>query len=109
MEKNAKIYVAGHLGMVGSAIMRQLESRGYTNIVTRTFEELDLRRQEARHENSPRQRHPSYRPAPHCICSLAYNQPFWFVDWRTVMTNDCDSPFEAVITAFVEPTLRPWK
>lgn len=47
MEKNAKIYVAGHLGMVGSAIMRQLESRGYTNVVTRTLDELDLRRQDA--------------------------------------------------------------
>lgn len=47
MEKNAKIYVAGHLGMVGSAIVRELKSQGYHNIVTRTHAELDLRRQEA--------------------------------------------------------------
>ena len=42
MEKNAKIYVAGHRGMVGSAIVRELERQGYTNIITRTHKELDL-------------------------------------------------------------------
>ena len=46
MEKNAKIYVAGHRGMVGSAIVRQLQRSGYTNIVTRTHKELDLCRQD---------------------------------------------------------------
>lgn len=45
MEKNAKIYVAGHLGMVGSAIVRELKRQGYDNIVTRTHAELDLCRQ----------------------------------------------------------------
>lgn len=45
MEKNAKIYVAGHRGMVGSAIIRALERDGYRNIITRTHRELDLRDQ----------------------------------------------------------------
>ncbi len=45
MEKSAKIYVAGHRGMVGSAIVRELERQGYTNIITRTHAELDLTRQ----------------------------------------------------------------
>ena len=45
MEKNAKIYVAGHRGMVGSAIVRALKNQGYTNIIIRTSKELDLRRQ----------------------------------------------------------------
>lgn len=45
MEKDSKIYVAGHRGMVGSAIVRELERQGYTNIVTRTHRELDLCRQ----------------------------------------------------------------
>ena len=45
IEKNAKIYVAGHRGMVGSAIVRALKNKGYTNIITRTSKELDLRRQ----------------------------------------------------------------
>lgn len=47
MEKNAKIYVAGHRGMVGSAIVRALRNQGYENIITRTHAELDLTRQEA--------------------------------------------------------------
>lgn len=47
MDKNAKIYVAGHKGMVGSAIVRELERQGYTNIVTRTHKELNLCRQDA--------------------------------------------------------------
>ena len=46
MEKDAKIYVAGHRGMVGSAIVRELERQGYHNIITRTHKELDLCRQE---------------------------------------------------------------
>lgn len=43
MEKNAKIFVAGHRGLVGSAIVRRLESAGYSNIVVRSHAELDLR------------------------------------------------------------------
>ena len=46
MEKDAKIYVAGHRGMVGSAIVRALEKAGYHNIVTRTHKELNLCRQQ---------------------------------------------------------------
>jgi GDP-L-fucose synthase len=42
MDKQAKIYVAGHRGMVGSAIVRQLKAKGYSNIVVRTHQELDL-------------------------------------------------------------------
>ena len=47
MEKEAKIYVSGHRGMVGSAIVRELERLGYSQIITRTSKELDLRNQEA--------------------------------------------------------------
>jgi len=47
MEKYEKIYVAGHRGMVGSAIVRELQRQGYTNIITRTHQELNLCRQEA--------------------------------------------------------------
>lgn len=47
MEKNSKIYVAGHRGMVGSAIYRKLLAEGYTNIITKTSSELDLRDQQA--------------------------------------------------------------
>ena len=47
MEKSSKIYIAGHRGMVGSAIVRRLEENGYTNIIYRTSAELDLRNQAA--------------------------------------------------------------
>ena len=47
MKQTDKIYVAGHRGMVGSAIKRRLETLGYNNIITRTSAELDLRSQAA--------------------------------------------------------------
>ena len=47
MERNAKIYIAGHRGMVGSAITRKLHGEGFNNLVTRTSSELDLRNQHA--------------------------------------------------------------
>lgn len=49
MDKSSKIYVAGHRGLVGSAIMRQLRVDGYDNVVTRTHAELDLTNQAAVH------------------------------------------------------------
>lgn len=50
MNKNSKIYVAGHRGMVGSAIVRKLQADGYANIIVRTRQELDLRNQQAVHD-----------------------------------------------------------
>ena len=47
MNKNSKIYVAGHRGMVGSAIVRKLNAEGFDNIITRSSAELDLRNQQA--------------------------------------------------------------
>ena len=47
MEKSSKIYIAGHRGLVGSALVRNLESKGFTNIIKRTSKELDLRNQQA--------------------------------------------------------------
>jgi GDP-L-fucose synthase len=47
MEKDSKIYIAGHRGMVGSAIQRRLENEGYTNFILKTSAELDLRNQQA--------------------------------------------------------------
>ncbi|WP_255717772.1 MULTISPECIES: GDP-L-fucose synthase [Pedobacter] len=47
MEKSAKIYIAGHRGMVGSAIYRKLEKEGFENLITKTSDELDLRNQQA--------------------------------------------------------------
>ncbi len=50
MDKQAKIFVAGHRGMVGSAIVRRLEQAGYTQVLTRSRQELDLLNQQAVHE-----------------------------------------------------------
>ena len=47
MQKDSKIYIAGHRGLVGSAIVRRLKSEGYTNLLTATSKELDLREQAA--------------------------------------------------------------
>jgi len=47
MNRNDKIYIAGHRGLVGSAILKNLKERGYTNFVTRTHSELDLTNQQA--------------------------------------------------------------
>lgn len=47
MEKSARIFIAGHLGLVGSAIKRRLEAEGYTNLILRTLDELDLTNQQA--------------------------------------------------------------
>ena len=59
MEKDAKIYVAGHGGLVGSAIVRKLKEEGYTNIVTRTHSELDLTDQRVTREFFEKER-PDY-------------------------------------------------
>ena len=59
MEKDAKIYVAGHKSMVGSAICRALQRNGYTNIITRSHKELDLCRQDAVEEFFSREK-PDY-------------------------------------------------
>jgi GDP-L-fucose synthase len=50
MDKDSKIYVAGHRGLVGSALKRKLESKGYTNLLFRTHKELDLTNQQAVNE-----------------------------------------------------------
>jgi GDP-L-fucose synthase len=59
MDLNDKIYIAGHRGLVGSAIVRQLESRGFTNLLTRTHKELDLTNQ-AQVQNFFTQEKPDY-------------------------------------------------
>ncbi|MDG2151205.1 MAG: NAD-dependent epimerase/dehydratase family protein, partial [Polaribacter sp.] len=47
MDKSLKIYIAGHRGMVGSAVWRVLEKKGYTNLIGKTSKQLDLRNQQA--------------------------------------------------------------
>ena len=73
MEKDSKIFVAGHRGLVGSAILNNLRSKGYTNFLLRTHAELDLTDQTAVNEFFAAER-PDY-----VFLSAA-------VSWRTVCT-----------------------
>ena len=73
MEKDSKIFVAGHRGLVGSAILNNLRSKGYTNFLLRTHAELDLTDQAAVNEFFAAER-PDY-----VFLSAA-------VSWRTVCT-----------------------
>ena len=59
MNLDDKIYIAGHRGLVGSAIVRQLESRGYSNLIMRTHNDLDLTSQ-ADVQNFLKQEKPDY-------------------------------------------------
>ncbi|MCM1987573.1 GDP-L-fucose synthase [Methanococcoides seepicolus] len=59
MDKNTRIYVAGHRGLVGSAIVRKLESKGYNNLIYHTHQELDLTDQKAVHDFFEKER-PEY-------------------------------------------------
>jgi nucleoside-diphosphate-sugar epimerase len=74
MDRAAKIYVAGHRGMVGSALVRRLTAGGYTNILTRTHAELDLLDQSATRE---------FLTAKSRISSLS-RQPRWAVSMPTI-------------------------
>ena len=56
MKQDSRIYVAGHRGLAGSALVRQLQARGYRNLVTRTHAELDLIEQRAVREFFQRER-----------------------------------------------------
>ena len=61
MKLDSKIYVAGHRGMVGSAIVRELQRQGYTNIITRTHKELEPEcagRLHVRQHDTGDERHP---------------------------------------------------
>jgi len=64
MEKNSKIYIAGHKGMVGSALVRKLEKEGFVNIITRNSKELNLVNQEDVNEFM-REEKPDYQRGTH--------------------------------------------
>jgi GDP-L-fucose synthase len=137
MEKQAKIYVAGHRGLVGSAIMRRLAAGGYNNIVTRTHTELDLTNQSAVREFF-RQERPEYvflaaakvggilanntYPAEFIHQNLAIQTNAIHESWRAgvkrllflgsscIYPRDCPQPMneEYLLTGPLESTNRPY-
>lgn len=137
MEKHAKIYVAGHRGLVGSAIMRRLAAGGYDNIVTRTHAELDLTNQAAVRDFFQQER-PEYvflaaakvggilanntYPAEFVHQNLAIQTNVIHESWRAgvkrllflgsscIYPRDCPQPIkeEYLLTGPLEPTNRPY-
>jgi GDP-L-fucose synthase len=137
MEKDAKIYVAGHRGLVGSAIIRRLESAGYARILTRTHAELDLTDQSAVRDFF-RQERPQYvflaaakvggilanktYPAEFIHQNLAIQTNVIHESWRAgvkrllflgsscIYPRDCPQPIkeEYLLTGPLEATNRPY-
>lgn len=137
MHKGSKIYVAGHRGLVGSALMRQLHAKGYTNLVTRTHAELDLTDQAAVRDFSAAEK-PEYvllaaakvggihanntYPAEFIRQNLAIQTNVIHEAWRNnvrrllflgsscIYPRDCPQPIreEYLLTGPLEPTNRPY-
>jgi len=137
MEKDSKIYVAGHKGLVGSALIRKLEAEGYSNLITRSHSELDLTRQsevEAFFESA----RPEFvilaaakvggiwanntYPAEFIYSNLAIQTNIINASWRAgvkrllflgsscIYPRDCPQPMkeEHLLTGPLEPTNEPY-
>jgi GDP-L-fucose synthase len=137
MQKDSKIYVAGHRGLVGSALMRQLQTDGYRNLITRTHAELDLTEQAAVREFFAREK-PDYvllaaakvggifanntYPAEFIQQNLAIQTNVIHEAWRNnvkrllflgsscIYPRDCPQPIkeEYLLTGPLEPTNRSY-
>jgi GDP-L-fucose synthase len=137
MDKNAKIYVAGHRGLVGSALLRRLQAKGYGNLVTRTHAELDLTEQSAVREFFTQEK-PEYvllaaakvggihanntYPAEFIQQNLAIQTNVIHEAWRSgvqrllflgsscIYPKECLQPIkeEYLLTGPLEPTNRPY-
>lgn len=137
MDKSAKIYVSGHRGLVGSALLRRLQAKGYNNLVTRTHTELDLTEQQAVREFFAREK-PEYvllaaarvggihanntYPAEFIQQNLAIQTNIIHEAWRSgvhhllflgsscIYPKECPQPIkeEYLLTGPLEPTNRPY-
>jgi len=137
MEQDCKIYVAGHRGLVGSALMRQLQAKGYKNLITRTHAELDLTEQAAVRDLFAAEK-PEYvllaaakvggihanntYPAEFIQQNLAIQTNVIHEAWRNnvkrllflgsscIYPKDCPQPIkeEYLLTGPLEPTNRPY-
>lgn len=137
MKQDSKIYVAGHRGLVGSALMRQLQAKGYSNLVTRTHAELDLTDQAAVRDFFAAEK-PEYvllaaakvggihanntYPAEFIRENLAIQTNVIHEAWRSgvqrllflgsscIYPRDCPQPIkeEYLLTGPLEPTNRPY-
>jgi len=104
MNKNTKIYIAGHRGMVGSAIWRALESKGYTNLIGKTSKELDLRNQQAVYRFFSKEEPVVVIDAAARVGGILANStyPYQFLmENMQIQNNLIDSSFQADVEKFI--------
>ena len=101
---NSKIYVAGHRGLVGSAIIRNLESKGYKNIVTRTRQELDLMHTEAVNQFYKQEKPEVVIDAAAKVGGIHANNTYpaeFIYDNLTIQNNLINGAYQADVKKFV--------
>ena len=104
MNKATKIYIAGHLGMVGSAIWRALESKGYTNLIGKTFEDLDLRDQNAVNDFYKMEQPEAVIDAAAKVGGIMANNDFpyeFLMENMQIQNNLIDGAFKTGIEKFI--------
>ena len=104
MEKNTKIYIAGHRGMVGSAVWRALEHKGYTNLIGRTSKELDLKDQLAVVAFLEKEKPAAIIDAAARVGGILANNDFpyqFLMENMQIQNNLIDSALKAGIEKFV--------
>ena len=113
MQYSSKIYVAGHNGMVGSAIIRKLKSQGFNNIITKSSKELDLRNQQAVHDFFHKEKPQYVFLAAAKVGGIAANNTYradFIYDNLIMECNVIKSSFDVGVTKlmFLEETNEPY-
>ncbi|QDW22621.1 GDP-L-fucose synthase [Flavobacterium sp. KBS0721] len=104
LDKTAKIYIAGHRGMVGSAVWRALEKKGYSNLIGQSSEELDLRNQEAVRAFISREKPDAIIDAAAKVGGILANKdyPYQFImENMQIQNNLIDTALHAGIEKFI--------
>jgi len=104
MEKTAKIYIAGHKGMVGSAVWRALEARGYSNLIGKTSSELDLRNQQAVNDFYKEEKPDAVIDAAAKVGGILANNDFpyqFLMENMQIQNNLIDGAFKSGIEKFI--------
>ena len=104
MNKATKIYIAGHLGMVGSAVWRALESKGYTNLIGKSFKDLDLRDQNAVNDFYKMEQPEAVIDAAAKVGGILANNDFpyeFLMENMQIQNNLIDGAFKTGIEKFI--------
>ena len=104
MEKTAKIYIAGHKGMVGSSVWRALKARGYSNLIGKTSSELDLRNQQAVNDFYKEEKPDAVIDAAAKVGGILANNNFpyqFLMENMQIQNNLIDGAFKSGIEKFI--------